>query len=110
MVKLGKLDTTGDVRMSESVYDAVLEGLRAAPAAQTCADVKKALWALGFEVQDRKRGNHKTYTHSYLARVARFYGADFDCGHGRTLLPVYVRNIVKVLVKYETELRVHLGE
>lgn len=94
--------------VDKTSYDKVINALRAAPESQSCADIRAALSKLGFEVQDRQKGNHKTYTHAHLAEVAQFYGASFDCGHGKTLKPVYVRNILKVLVKYELELRTFL--
>lgn len=74
----------------------------------------KLLEGLGFVVKDNKKAGHKSYVHHALDG---FMGSNFDCGHGKTdkgggqpVKPEYIDNVIKVLEKYEDELKEYNAE
>ncbi len=90
-------------------YHDIVERLRRAKANIRCSELKEMLNALGFDVQDGRRGNHKIVKHPGLVN---FIGSDYDCGHGRDPLVKsgYIGNIIRVLENYEEPLkRLHGG-
>lgn len=95
--------------MPISRYDAVLQSFREGGANLRCSEVKRLLEELGFEVHDGKKGNHRTFTHDH---VQEFHGGHYDCGHGKDseVRRCYTRDIIRIIEKYETEIRAHLGE
>lgn len=74
----------------------------------------KTLEGLGFVVKDNKKAGHKSYVHP---AIDDFMGSNFDCGHGKTdkgggqqIKPAYVSNVIKVIEKYEDELKEYNAE
>jgi hypothetical protein len=61
------------------------------------------LKSLGFEVRDGKKPGHKVFFHH---EVTSFTSSSYTCGHGRNpeIKPIYIKNVVKLLKQYETEL------
>jgi hypothetical protein len=88
--------------MAKASYDEVVNQLKRGNV--TCEEIDRLLSGLGFAVSRRANGNHHTYIHPGLGD---FFGSNYDCGHGRNPVPKpsYFRNILKVLAKYESELR-----
>ena len=82
----------------------VIAELRAARAKTSCGEMARLLKSLGFTVVDRKKPGHKAYFHQGLKN---FRGSNYTCGHGKNpdLKTVYVTNVIRVLKKYEGELR-----
>ena len=78
------------------------------PKGMRCSAVRRALERLKFNVRDAAAG-HRVISHPGLAG---FHGANFNCGHGRNDLvkPVYIRNLVKVLIQWQDELEAVNGE
>ena len=81
----------------------VIAGLRAARANTSCKDMARLLKQFGFTVRNGKRGGHKVFFHQGIKNFV----SNYDCGHGRnpTLKKTYVMKIIRVLEKYESELR-----
>ena len=88
--------------MAKASYDDVVDELKCKKS--TCDEIERMLSDLGFSVKRGSSGNHHTYTHPNLAD---FFGSHYDCGHGKNPVPKppYFRNILKVLEKYESDLR-----
>lgn len=82
----------------------VIDALLAAKAATRCQDLIRQLEALGFEVRDGRKQGHRVVTHP---RLDGFTSAGFTCGHGRNpeVKPAYVGQMVRLLRRYEMELR-----
>lgn len=95
--------------MSDSLYDAVCTELDQRVASMRCADLKKLLESLGFNVRDGRRGGHKICTHPALSSVSPFTTFSFDGGRN-PILSSYVREVLKTLRIYESEIRQILGE
>jgi len=68
-----------------------------------CRDLVDILDGLGFEVRDGKKQGHKILFH---AGIRGFFSASFTCGHGRNpeIKPAYVRQVRKLLLRYESEI------
>lgn len=68
-----------------------------------CSEVVSGLMKLGFVIRSGKSNGHKTYSHP---RLRDFFGAAFNCGHGKNpeVLSPYIRGILKVLRQYREEL------
>ena len=81
----------------------VVDTLASAKASMRCQDMVTALESLGFEVRDGKKQGHKLLMHG---GIPGFLSAGFTCGHGRNpeIKPVYVNNIRRLLLRYETEI------
>ena len=88
--------------MAKATYDEAVKELKQRSA--SCARVKQLLTDLGFDVKRCASGNHHAYTHS---KLKGFLGSNYDCGHGANPVPKkpYFGKILKVLERYETELR-----
>ena len=89
------------VRETIKLFENSLKGMR-------CSAVRRALEKLKFNVRDAAAG-HRVVSHPGLAG---FHGASFNCGHGRDDLvkPIYIRNLVKVLIQWQEELEAIHGE
>jgi hypothetical protein len=74
-------------------------------------ELEEVLTNLKFRVRVGSKGNHRTYTHSDLAK-AGFFGGRFDGGHASDAeikLP-YVVSVIGVLRKYRADLKALRGE
>ena len=89
--------------MVKKVYTAVINSLKSAGASMRCKEVTTLLTRLGFEVKDGKRGGHKVYTHQH---IHSFMSNSYNCDYGKNpeIKRPYIKNIIKVLEKYELEL------
>ena len=89
--------------MSKIVYTNVVTTLKSAGSAMRCKEVKALLVELGFSVRDGNKGGHKVYTHQH---IQSFKSGGFNCDHGKNpeIKRPYIKNIIKVLEKYEQEL------
>lgn len=87
--------------MDKLNYDAVVAKLKSSRANLSCDEMKDLLESLGFVVKKRAGGNHHTYTHPDLTD---FFGSNFDGGHKKQMLSVYVEKALKIIKKYENEL------
>jgi hypothetical protein len=74
-----------------------------------CYEFVSALEKLGFKVRDCGKGGHKAVSHP---GIPDFYGSNFNGGHRPTeqVKPVYIRRLLRIVERYETEIRRHLGE
>lgn len=90
-------------------YTTIVETLKNNKTNIRCDDLADLLTQLGFEVRDKKRGGHKIFVHDGLSE---FYSAGYNCGHGKNpvIKSAYIGNVLKILVQYEKELVVYLGE
>jgi hypothetical protein len=95
-----------------TLFDTVVERLTAEVASTRCTDLVQMLESRGLVVTNRASGNHRVYYNPALSRISHFKTANFDCGHGRNseVKAQYVRNVLRVLRMYETEIRKTLGE
>jgi len=77
-----------------------------------CADLQKTLEAIGFEVKDRKKPGHKVVYHSRLSEMSEFTTTSYTCGHGKNpqVKPAYVKKMLGVIRRYESELKELNGE
>jgi len=89
--------------MSDKAYTDTVARLKAAGASMRCNEVTALLKGLGFEVKNGKRGGHKVYTHRH---IEAFKSSSYNCKHGKNpeIKRPYIKNIIKVLEKYEQEL------
>ncbi len=89
---------------SEDRFKAFLDALESTQATLRCRDMVDILDGLGFEVRDGRKQGHKIVFHE---GIPGFFSAGFTCGHGRNLeiKPVYVRELRKLLLRYESEIR-----
>lgn len=67
----------------------------------SCKDLCRLLTDLGFVVKRGSSGCHYTFSHP---KIDGFYGGNFNCGHGATMLPVYPRNVLRTLKDLQVEL------
>jgi predicted RNA binding protein YcfA (HicA-like mRNA interferase family) len=90
--------------MAKDLLDTVISDLKNRQKSLRCAELKKHLESLGFDVRKGSSGNHFTFTHP---KIRTFFGSNYDCGHGRNpeVLPVYIKKAIKTLETYESELR-----
>ena len=86
----------------------IIARFKASPKGLRCRTVRSALEELQFTVRDATAG-HRVVTH---AGLQEFYGTSFNCGHGRNQLvkPIYVRNLIRLLIEREAELEAINGE
>jgi len=89
--------------MSKKVYTEVKSELSAAGSSMRCKTVTALLVSLGFNVRDGKKGGHKVFTHH---GIPSFTSGSYNCEHGKNpeIKKVYIKNVIKVLEKYEQEL------
>jgi len=89
-----------------------IQALENAGASMRCADLQKALESIGFEVKDRKKPGHKVVYHSRLSEMSEFTTTSYTCGHGKNpeVKPAYVKKMLGVIRRYESELKVLNGE
>lgn len=83
-------------------YPEIVKRLRESPGNITCAELKKMLEDLGFDVTKGTKGNHHRFMHP---KIKSFFGGKFDCGHKATLKPFYSKDVLGTLLELETELR-----
>ncbi len=90
-------------------FDTVVARLRSAGTTIRCEELAKLLRLLGFEVRDGKKAGHKVFVHH---GIASFTSGGYTCGHGHNpeIKPVYIKQVIKLLSQYETELIQCLGE
>ncbi len=90
-------------------FDTVVGRLRSAGATIRCQELAKSLVLLGFEVRDGKKSGHKVFVHH---GIASFTSGGYTCGHGHNpeIKPGYIKQVIKLLSQYETELIQYLGE
>lgn len=89
--------------MSKEDYTKITSEFKRAGASMRCAEVKKLLTQLGFEVKDGSRGGHKVFTHRHLTS---FYSQSFNCDHGKNpeIKKPYIKKIIKLLEQHEDSL------
>ncbi len=87
----------------EERFKAFLDTLESAKGAMRCRDMVGILDGLGFEVRDGRKQGHKIIFH---AGIPGFFSASFTCGHGRNpeIKPAYVRQLRKLLLRYQPEI------
>ncbi len=90
-------------------FDTVMRRLYSAGATIRCQELAESLVLLGFEVRDGKKSGHKVFVHH---RIASFTSGGYTCGHRHNpeIKPVYIKQVIKLLNQYETELIQYLGE
>lgn len=88
------------------VADAI-ETLEAGAASMSGDDLENLLIRLGFKVRAGSSGSHQVVTHDGLDG---FLSTSFDKGHKKQMLPVYPRNIKRIIKQYQGELEKFLGE
>lgn len=100
-------DTTGSIK-SPQVFDKTLERMRQSPTNWRCAELVKALEALGFLVREGSKGNHYVATHRGHATCR----CNFNGGHGAhpKLLSRYVKQVCQVLLQFEEEIKAWISE
>lgn len=67
-----------------------------------------ALESLGFLHRSGKSDNHRVFTHPVLSKKnSEFTTFGVDCGHGmrKSVLPCYPETVLRVLRKYQEELK-----
>ena len=91
-----------------SVIDDVIAHLTQQQASMRCAEMKKLLETLGFQVTDAATKNHKLVYHK---GIKDFHGSHYDCGHGKNpeLKKPYVQAMRRLIEKYRIDLANHLG-
>lgn len=74
-----------------------------------CRELQKLLESLGFEVREGRKQGHRVVVHPGLAA---FTSASYSCGHGTNpeIKRPYIKNIIKIMHRYESELRHYVGE
>ncbi len=74
-----------------------------------CQELEELLASLGFEVREGKKAGHQVFVH---CGIASFTSGGYTCGHGRNpeIKLVYIKQVIKLLNQYETELIQYLGE
>lgn len=89
-----------------------IRALEKAGASMRCADLKSLLESTGFEVKDRKKPGHKVVYHAGLSQMSEFSTTSYTCGHGRNpeVKPAYVKKMLAVIRRYESELKELNGE
>lgn len=87
-------------------YQDVLKRLRDSPTNITCSELKKMLEDLGFLVKRGTKGNHHRYRHP---KIPTFHGGKFDGGHNPTIKPFYSRDVLAILVEFESYLNPEEG-
>jgi len=87
----------------------VIEDLKSASSSICCENLHSLLTKLGFEVRNGKKQGHKIVTHD---GIDSFYSASYTCGHGKNpeIKSAYIKDIIKLLSRYESELIRYLGE
>jgi predicted RNA binding protein YcfA (HicA-like mRNA interferase family) len=95
--------------MPAKLLDDVILALSQAGSSMRCQELCRHLESLGFAVRSGKRGGHKVFTHT---GIAGFQSASFNCDHGKNpeIKRPYIIQVIKVLRKYEQELRAFLEE
>jgi hypothetical protein len=90
------------------LFDKIVEQLRSSDAAIRCVELASKLESLGFEVRNGKKSGHMIFVHQ---GIASFTSGSYTCGHGRNseIKPIYIKNILKLLKRYKTELIKYLG-
>lgn len=98
--------------MAGSSVEEAIQRLRSAGASMRASDLRALLLGLGFQVDDRNNGGHKTFVHPQLSQVSDFKTGNYNAGHGRDseVLRVYLRNVLRVLELYRSDLEKILGE
>ena len=83
-----------------------MRALENAGASMRCADMKRVLESIGFEVKDRKKPGHKVVYHAGLSKMSDFSTTSYTCGHGKNpeVKPAYPKKILGVIRRYESEL------
>jgi len=89
-----------------------IQTLGNAGASMRCSDLQRALESIGFEVKDRKKPGHKVVYHSRLSEMSEFTTTSYTCGHGKNpeVKPAYVKKMLGVIRRYESELKELNGE
>jgi len=89
--------------MSKIIYTDVINALNNAGASMRCKQVTTLLKELGFDIKDGKRGGHKVFTHQ---NIQSFISGSYNCEHGKNpeIKRTYIKQVIKVLNKYEQEL------
>ena len=87
-------------------YDSIKQALRSAGTLR-CSKAVRCLHALGFIVREGTTPNHKIFTHPQLSARTDFIAGSFSCEHGKDgeAKRPYLRNIIRVLSKYEHALK-----
>lgn len=92
--------------------DKAIQALEYAGASMRCANLQKVLESIGFEVKDRKKPGHKVVYHASLSKISEFSATSYTCGHGRNpeVKPAYLKKMLSVIRRYESELKELHGE
>jgi hypothetical protein len=74
-----------------------------------CDEIGNLLKLLGFQVRDGRTGGHKVFLHP---GIPTFYSGSYNCGHGKnpSIKQAYIKNIIKILDAYRSELKIYLEE
>ena len=88
--------------MSKLTFEKVLKRLSESASNISCKEMRKLLENLGFTVKSGNNGRHHTFTHP---KIKGFFGGNYDCGHGAHMLPVYPKNVLKILNDLQVELK-----
>lgn len=80
----------------------VTRRLRESPTNIKCSEMKKMLEDLGFVVTKGTKGNHHRFKHP---AIPEFYGGKFDGGHESKIKPAYSKDVLSILVEFESQLR-----
>lgn len=83
--------------------------LQSAKASISCSEMSELLTSLGFEVRNGKLGSHRMFFHDGLPD---FHSGSYNGGHGRDsqIKRPYVVKILRILRRYESELKSFLGD
>lgn len=86
--------------------------LRRAGASMRCEALAKVLESLDFVVEDGKKPGHKKLKHRRLSDISDFTASAYTCGHGKNpeVKPNYTQAILRLIKRYEAELKKILGE
>lgn len=89
-----------------------MRALENAGASMRCADLKRVLESIGFEVKDRKKPGHKVVYHAALSKMSEYSTTSYTCGHGKNpeVKPAYLKKLLRVIRRYEAELKELNGE
>lgn len=99
-------------RQPKSRIEHAKEELRGAGASMRCDALAKLLESLDFVVEDGKKPGHKKLKHPRLSDITDFTASSYTCGHGKNpeVKPNYTQAMLRLVKRYETELKEILGE
>lgn len=87
--------------MAKWTFTKVVKRLRGSEANISCKEMRSLLEGLGFTVKCGNNGRHHTFSHP---KIKSFYGGHYNCGHEAHMLPVYPKNVLRILYDLQVEL------